>query len=160
MRVRYAKLRWTVTCNGQKTFLPDNASKEQRATAGARLQAHAAACLLGAAHTHLCTELGRLGDLSYRIVVEKVTAREASLLIDVWYGARNWSQLLLRVFWFPVRGWPQLTHILQEARTTFLQGIEALCHTDSAPVTQDALRAEPPRGDVRVHAGQQERGGD
>ena len=160
MRVRYAKLRWTVTCNGQKTFLPDNASKEQRATAGARLQAHAAACLLGAAHTHLCTELGRLGDLSYRIVVEKVTAREASLLIDVWYGARDWSQLLLRVFWFPVRGWPQLAHILGEARRTFWQGIETLCSMDGAPAVQDALRAELPRGDVKAPAGQQERGRD
>ena len=131
--IRYVKLRWTVTCKGQRTFLPDNASEKQRAAAGARLQAHAAACLLGAAHAHLCTELGRLGDLSYRITTERVTAREASLLIDVWYGARNWGQLGLRVFWFPVRGWPRLTHILGEARTTFLQGIETVCHTDSAP---------------------------
>ena len=135
--VRYIKLRWTVTCKGQRTFLPDNASEKQRAAAGARLQAHAAACLLGAAHAHLCTELGRLGDLSYRITTERVTAREASLLIDVWYGARNWRQLGLRVFWFPVRGWPRLTHILGEARTTFLQGIETVCHTDSGPAVRE-----------------------
>ena len=137
MRLRYAKLRWTVTCKGQRTFLPDNASEKQRAAAGARLQAHAAACLLGAAHAHLCTELGRLGDLSYRITTERVTAREASLLIDVWYGARNWRQLGLRVFWFPVRGWPRLTHILGGARTTFLQGIETVCHTDSGPAVRE-----------------------
>ena len=135
--VRYIKLRWTVTCKGQRTFLPDNASEKQRAAAGARLQAHAAACLLGAAHAHLCTELGRLGDLSYRITTERVTAREASLLIDVWYGARNWRQLGLRVFWFPVRGWPRLTHILGGARTTFLQGIETVCHTDSGPAVRE-----------------------
>ena len=158
--VRYVKLRWTVTCNGRQTFLPGNTSEEERVAAGARLQAHAAACLLGAAHTHLSTELGRLGDLSYRITAERVTAREASLLIDVWYGARNWSQLGLRVFWFPVRGWPRLTHILREARMTFLQGIGALCHTDSAPAAQDMLRVEPPCGSVRAHAGQRERGGD
>ena len=159
-RIRYVKLRWTVTCNGRQTFLFEDASEEERAAAGARLQAHAAACLLGAAHTHLSTELGRLGDLSYRITVERITAREASLLIDVWYGARNWLQLWLRVFWFPARGWPRLAHILREARMTFLQGIEALCHTDSAPAAQDVLRVEAPRESVRAHAGQQERGVD
>ena len=134
MRVRYANLRWTITCKGAQTVLPvdgpQGLAEAERRAVSARLQAHAADCLHRAAHTHLCTELGRLGDFSYRITVEQVFAREARLLIEVWYGARDWSQVGRRVFWWPTRGWPRLAGILQDARSTFLQGMGALCNGD------------------------------
>lgn len=129
MRIRYARFRWTVACRGDQVFLRPGATPEEQVRAAARLQEFAAACFLRVVHKHLWTELGRLGDMSWGISVEHINGTAATLLVDVWYGARDWSQVGLRLFWFPTRGWPSFRRIIKDVVSEFMGGLGAVCET-------------------------------